>query len=273
MVRNLRPDRIIIVDRDSADDTRDIALSYGCTILGDTSSLGSARMKGVSNSSADWIAFVDDDILLPPGFREKVGRFMAGDIGAVQCGAVSVHEPYRTIHLEELGGRMGVGDHYDLTPGERGFTNATLIRRELLAGLDLSDVDTWEDWVITQKVLSTGHRWIVVRPFVDHIHDLGDLAEKEGWNAAGILNLARTGRMPVSTALVHFVSKVLLALNGSIKYTVQLRNPIHFIEHMRFVWAILTSPKYILRVVPRLPKESMVRSMTPVPEMKNGNVE
>ena len=250
----LRPCNIIVVDRSSQDRTRDIAVEHGATVLVDTVSLGSARMTGVRASGADWIAFVDDDIVLPKGFREAVEPFLVPGVGAVQAAAVSVHQPYRMIHLEEFGERMGRDGHFELRAGERGFTNATLVRRELLQDLDLSDMNTWEDWVITQQVLSSGHRWVVTMPFVDHIHDLEDLAYKEGWNAAGILNLGRTGRMSKLVVARQFLGKVLLAMKGSIKYTVVLRSPQNFLEYTRFIWHILTCPRHILRVKQRTPK-------------------
>jgi glycosyltransferase involved in cell wall biosynthesis len=251
---NLRPDGIIIVDRRSSDRTVELAKENGALVLTDDTSLGSARMKGVRHSRAEWIAFIDVDIVLPPGFLEAMEPFMVEGVGAIQAGAISVHEPYRSIHLEEFGSRMGYADHFDCHLGERGFTNATLVRRSLLEGLDLTMVNTWEDWVITQRVLRSGHRWIVVRPFVDHIHDREDLARKEGWNAAGILNLARAGHMDATTAMRQYVGKVLLALKGSVKYTIQMKNPAYFIEYMAFVANILTAPRHMLNVKPRLPK-------------------
>jgi glycosyltransferase involved in cell wall biosynthesis len=252
---NLRPDGIIIVDRHSTDRTAALGEANGAVILTDDVSLGSARMKGVRHSKAEWIAFIDDDIIVPAGFREEMEKFMIDGVGAIQAAAVSVHEPYRSIHMDEFGSRLAGSDHFDYRSGERGFTNATLIRRDLLDGLDLSDVDTWEDWVITQRVLGSGYRWIVVRPFVDHIHERDDLAKKEGWNAAGILNLARTGHMGTITSLRQYVGKVLLAMKGSVKYTVQMRSPAYFFEYMRFIVNILMSPRHLLKVAPRLPKE------------------
>jgi glycosyltransferase involved in cell wall biosynthesis len=251
---NLKPDEIIVVDRHSSDGTVELARSYGASVLTDDVSLGSARMKGVRQSRAEWIAFIDDDIILPSGFRDAIKEFMVEGVGAIQAAAISVHEPYRSIHLDEFDSRMMGSDHFDYLPGERGFTNATFIRRELLDGLDLSSVDSWEDWVITQRVLSSGYRWIVVRPFVDHIHDRIDLAKKEGWNAAGILNLARCGHMSIPSAMRQYIGKVLLALKGSVKYTIQMKNPSYFFEYMMFITNILLAPRHILSVKPRLPK-------------------
>ena len=76
--RNLRPGKVVIVDRESEDTTRQIAERQGAEVLTDTVSLGSARMKGVRASGSEWVCFVDDDISIPEGFpwthRENGGR-------------------------------------------------------------------------------------------------------------------------------------------------------------------------------------------------------
>jgi|GEM_PF-5102423 len=46
LLRGLRPDRIIVVDRSSEDGTRELAQEHGATVLIDVTSLGSARMGG-----------------------------------------------------------------------------------------------------------------------------------------------------------------------------------------------------------------------------------
>jgi len=254
IISHLRPDRVIGVDRASLDQTVEMASGCHCTVVTDTTSLGSARMRGVRESQADWIAFIDDDIVLPSGFRVAMERIMTQDIGAIQAAAIWVHEPYRQIHMDEFSSRMGRSDHFDYLPGERGFTNATLIRRCLLEGLDLTEVNSWEDWIITQRVLSLGYRWVVTKPFVEHIHDFGDLAKKEGWNAAGILNLGRTGHMPVTTSLRHYFGKIALAVKGAVKYTILMKDPSQFFQYLLFIANILMAPRHLFTVVPRMPR-------------------
>jgi len=255
--RNLRPRRIIVVDRDSEDGTTDIARRHGATVLRDNTSLGSARMKGIKESGTEWVAFVDDDISLPDGFADEVLAKAGEDVGAVQGAVRSVHQPYRDMLTDAYERRFGDGDTYDLRPGERGLTSATLVRRELIEDLDLEDVDTWEDWLITQRVIGSGYRWVVTRPFVDHFHPREDLARKGGWNAAGILNLGRTGRMPMGQALRWYLDTLVEAPKNAFRLSVRYRDPRQFTFHMLLLGHILTAPRHLITVVPRKPQAAL----------------
>jgi hypothetical protein len=96
----------------------------------------------------------------------------------------------------------------------------------------------------------------VVRPYVEHIHDRQDLARKEGWDAAGILNLARTGHMPLGQALHQYSGKLMLATMGAVKYTITMGSPANFLEYVRFIGSIIGAPRRLLRTVPRMPREA-----------------
>lgn len=241
--RNLRPRRIIVVDRMSEDDTVDIAQRHGATVLTDTRSLGSARMKGIEESSTEWVAFVDDDILLPDGFIDEIMGKVDRDVGAIQGAVRSVHEPYRDMLTDSYERKFGDRSTFDLKPGDRGLTSATLIRRSLIKGLELADMDTWEDWLITQRILESGYRWVVSKPFVDHFHPREDLARKGGWNAAGILNLGRTGRMPVPKALKWYLDTLLEAPGNAFRLSIRYRDPRQFLFHMRLMAHIIMAPR------------------------------
>jgi glycosyltransferase involved in cell wall biosynthesis len=251
--RNLRPSRIIVVDRESEDATVDIARRHGAIVLTDTRSLGSARMKGIAECDTEWVAFVDDDIFLPEGFVEEVMDKADWSVGAVQGAVRSVHQPHRDLLTEEYESRFSGGDTFDLRPGDRGLTSATLVRRSLIEDMDLANMDTWEDWLITQRVLESGYRWIVSRPFVDHFHPREDLARKGGWNAAGILNLGRTGRMPVSKALRWYVDTLLETPGNAVRLSVRYKDPRHFLHQMRLMAHIMMAPRHLISSVPRRP--------------------
>ena len=257
IIQNVRPRRIIVVDRESEDATVDIALSHGATVLTDTTSLGSARMKGIEESDTEWVAFVDDDISLPEGFIEDLMEQVEGDVGAVQGAVRSVHEPFRGMLTDGYEKRFEGRDHFDLGPGERGLTSATLIRRALIKDIDLGNMDTWEDWLMTQRVIGSGYRWVVSRPYVDHFHPQEDLARKGGWNAAGILNLGRTGRMPATQALRWYLDTLLEVPTNAVRLSVRYRDPGQFIFQMRLMAHILMAPRHLIATVPRRPKAAL----------------
>ena len=123
----------------------DIARRHGAIVLTDTRSLGSARMKGIAECDTEWVAFVDDDIFLPEGFVEEVMDKADWSVGAVQGAVRSVHQPHRDLLTEEYESRFSGGDTFDLRPGDRGLTSATLVRRSLIEDMDLANMDTWED--------------------------------------------------------------------------------------------------------------------------------
>lgn len=252
--RNLRPGKVFIIDRESEDSTRQIAERQGAEVLTDTVSLGSARMKGVRASGSEWVCFVDDDISIPEGFPMDVEKTVDEDVGALQGAVVSVHQPYRSMLIDEYERRFSGRDTFDLRPGERGLTSATFIRKDLIADMELADMDTWEDWLITQKIIDSGHRWVVTRPYVDHFHEYEDLAKKGGWNAAGVLNLARTGRLPRLQAMRWYLNIALEAGQNAMRLTVRYRDPRLFLHQARLLGYVLLAPRHVFGVVPRRPR-------------------
>lgn len=60
------PNQIIIVDKDSKDETIAIAKSFGCKIIVSTKPLGAARRIGAHNAETELIAFIDSDVELTP---------------------------------------------------------------------------------------------------------------------------------------------------------------------------------------------------------------
>ena len=58
------PDQMIIVDRDSTDETLGIARKHGCKIIASSRSLGAARLEGAKSARTKLIGFVDSDVEL-----------------------------------------------------------------------------------------------------------------------------------------------------------------------------------------------------------------
>jgi glycosyltransferase involved in cell wall biosynthesis len=201
---HLRPKRIIIVDGGSRDDTQAIARGLGCEVLIDTRSLGSSRMTGVKACTSEIVCFIDDDIYVGEGFSEKMLGYLDGKTGAVQAIPLLNHptigERSRRISEERFAGRPFI----ELKRNERGYTNATLLRKDLIADLDISDLDAYEDLVIARHIIDKGFSWKVVPVYVQHDHRGRQTVRKSAWNYAGVLNLSRTGRLSLSEALKLF---------------------------------------------------------------------
>jgi glycosyltransferase involved in cell wall biosynthesis len=67
---------LLVVDDGATDATRVVAERLGvrCVSHGERRSLNAARNTGVQEASADLIAFVDDDVLAPPGWLDALWR-------------------------------------------------------------------------------------------------------------------------------------------------------------------------------------------------------
>ena len=67
---------LLVVDDGATDATRAVAERLGvrCVSHGERRSLNAARNTGVREASADLIAFVDDDVLAPPGWLDALWR-------------------------------------------------------------------------------------------------------------------------------------------------------------------------------------------------------
>jgi glycosyltransferase involved in cell wall biosynthesis len=192
---NLRPMRVIVVDGGSNDATQAVAKDLGCEVMVDKVSLGSSRMTGIRACTSELVGFVDDDIYIGDGFREKMMAHFDEKTGAVQGIALLTDPGARERSLEHIEKRFAGRAFLSLGRNERGYTNATLVRRELLLDLDISDMDAYEDLVIARHIIDKGFVWKVVPVYVDHDHRARANLYRSAWNYAGVWNLGRTGRL------------------------------------------------------------------------------
>src|SRR5215210_606712 len=72
--RTRTPHEILVVDDGAADATPEVAARHGVRLIrhGERRSLNAARNTGVRESAAPLIAFVDDDVLVPPGWLDAL---------------------------------------------------------------------------------------------------------------------------------------------------------------------------------------------------------
>jgi glycosyltransferase involved in cell wall biosynthesis len=251
----LVPNKIIIVDRKSQDKTREIAERHRCVILTDEVSLGSARMLGIRSSDAEIIAFIDDDIVLRDDFRYRLKDYFSSDVGAVQGIALPMDERMRVESINLLRKRFQNKEYVEIRPNERGYTNLTFIRRELLQGLDISDMNAYEDFVISRYILSKRFKWIIVPIYADHIHEqLGNVYSnviiKSAWNYSGIWNLHRTGRMSLLDTVRFFFLRVISHPISLVENPGRNNASIQF-HHMRSFIGAIISPVLLIKPLDR----------------------
>jgi len=199
-----RPLRIIVVDNHSDDGTREIAREHGCEIIDDDVSLGSARTKGLKAARTEWIGFVDSDVVLCKDWFDRISAFMDESTGAIHGEKLPVWEPFRTAHREHMDEVFSDGPLRKKS-GQRGFTDNTLIRRELALRADIERVNAFEDYLITQEVLRAGYEWLHVPVFVDHHERWSTFLRKPGWHTAGLLWLLRNRELTLKKFLRTFL--------------------------------------------------------------------
>jgi glycosyltransferase involved in cell wall biosynthesis len=214
--------RTIIVDRYSTDRTKEIARDFDCTIIDDGISLGSARMRGVEKSDRPWIAYIDSDILIRKGWHDDMTSHIDRRTGAIQGRTILTSSPIREMRIHDAKSLFKNGVRH-LREGDRGFTNTTLIRRELLLPLDISPFNAWEDYIITQCVLRT-HNWKYVPVFVDHLETADDWLSKIQWGTKG--RKAVLNEMGVSSTkqLKTTISLLLWYLSQGLKYRLIMKD-------------------------------------------------
>jgi glycosyltransferase involved in cell wall biosynthesis len=68
------PYEVLVVDDGATDSTPDVAARFGARVIrhGERRSLNAARNSGLREADADLIAFVDDDVLIPPGWLDAL---------------------------------------------------------------------------------------------------------------------------------------------------------------------------------------------------------
>ena len=72
--RTATPHEVLVVDDGSTDATPDVAARFGARLVrhGERRSLNAARNTGLREAGADVIAFVDDDVFVPPGWLDAL---------------------------------------------------------------------------------------------------------------------------------------------------------------------------------------------------------
>jgi len=173
---------IIIIDRFSNDGTIDFLQSQKdlpIVILSDDVSLGNARFKGLKRARTKWICFIDSDIILTPSWFSIITRYIQKNTGMIFGITIPNDKKVRKEKILRFLLKQK-NDLRFLKKGERGFTHNTIVlRKPLLECTEIKEVNTWEDYIITQKILEKGYDVIEAPVFVQHYVDYNHILETE----------------------------------------------------------------------------------------------
>jgi len=125
--------------------------------------LSVARKHGVLAAKTEWVAMVDDDMLLPPDWLQKVTGAIGENVGAI--GTVAVHKNKHAAAYERVVGAVYNLSELDTNP----HINNIIIRRQLMENYNPPKLFFGEDQYFKRYVLRTGYKWRVL-PFLGATH-------------------------------------------------------------------------------------------------------
>jgi glycosyltransferase involved in cell wall biosynthesis len=125
--------------------------------------LSIARKNGVLQATTEWVAMVDDDMLLPEKWLQLVTKAIEPSVGAI--GTVAVHKNKHVAAYERVVGTVYNLSKLDTNP----HINNVIIRRRLMENYDPPKLFFGEDQYFKRYVQKTGYIWKVL-PFIGATH-------------------------------------------------------------------------------------------------------
>ena len=103
-LQKLQPSEIIVADRYTGDNTRDVATAFGCKVVeGGIASVG--RNAGAKVAKESILVFLDSDTLLSNKtfFNQLVGKFIKNDFDIASCYLKQTKEDYKITNVQNVG--------------------------------------------------------------------------------------------------------------------------------------------------------------------------
>jgi glycosyltransferase involved in cell wall biosynthesis len=125
--------------------------------------LSVARKHGVLAARTEWVAMVDDDMLLPANWLQLVTKAIGPKVGAI--GTVAVHKNRHVAAYERVVGTVYNLSELDTNP----HINNIIIRRKLMEDYNPPKLFFGEDQYFKRYVQKTGYVWKVL-PFLGATH-------------------------------------------------------------------------------------------------------
>lgn len=149
---SLTVSRLVVVDNESDDDTREIARTaadvngWEPVVTSRPSTLPEARELAIDRVESEWFLFLDDDVRLSESYLDDVAGAVAPAVGAVQ-GRKATRNERNTDWVRRR--------------ARRGGTHATLVRRSTVEDLSYpDDLLVLEDEYTRRHVEDDGYLWV-----------------------------------------------------------------------------------------------------------------
>jgi glycosyltransferase involved in cell wall biosynthesis len=163
---NMKVD-FVVPSRDEANPTLMYTLKHmpcaGQVINTHEKPLSIARRNAVLQAKTEWVAMVDDDMLLPNNWLQMVTKAIEPSVGAI--GTVAVHKNKHAAAYERVVGTVYNLSKLDTNP----HINNIIIRRKLMENYNPPKLFFGEDQYFKRYVQKIGYVWKVL-PFIGATH-------------------------------------------------------------------------------------------------------
>lgn len=188
---------IFVVDKNSDDDTVSCAEKYGCKVITDSGTLGSARLTGLREATTEWVFFIDSDIEIDvPWFNEMmyISEFLSKTryrkFGWIFGRTIDNVEPLKSE--KEYKFQQDFKDtEFRIVKG-RAYTHNSIVRREPLLSAPIKFVNAWEDYLLAEEMRKHGYYVIEVFTTVTQYRKetyLKNGMYTEAWGQVGMIGV------------------------------------------------------------------------------------
>ncbi len=143
-----------------------------------------ARLEAIEKCRTPLILFIDDDVEPEENLIEVMLRYME-EHGADVVEGVCRVRGLGMFFNEALTRHLRANLPRKLKKGERGYTIVTLAKTELLRGWNPPDLVSYEDYHLSQYVLSRGGKWVKVPVPAVHYKSWWKVARNAIWGMRG----------------------------------------------------------------------------------------
>jgi glycosyltransferase involved in cell wall biosynthesis len=227
---NVPVNRLIIVDRFSADETLKIIERYNreygnIIVLLREGTRAMARQEGIEKVVTEWFMFVDSDVVLCKDWFKKAWKFVDEEVGAIWGVDVpgNIKSPFLLKILTQVSMRSF---------SARGGTHDILVRHEAVKDIEIpGNLHVYEDAFIKNWVLEKGHKVVsTYDPYCIHFKPVEDWALRNSVHSAALEikhGFLRYPRLYHLYSIVHWLIAFLFSIPFNSQASERIPDKIH----------------------------------------------